>query len=78
VYAVRSNRNELRQNLLPPEYHFICLWFYQQHKVPCRFHRDCPGFWPWHTEMERTYESPTQVITDLVTQKDLFWCHHRE
>jgi hypothetical protein len=77
VYAVRSNRVP-RKNLFPPEYPSVRLFYRYQRNSPFKFHSDCPGLAPWDTRAEREYASVDEVLSDLFTDKDHFWCHHCE
>jgi len=77
VYAVRSNR-VVQVNLLPPEAPTVRLWFRYDINSPFKYHRDYPGVGPWGSQTERTYESGDQIIKELITHKDYFWCHHCE
>ena len=77
VYAARSGR-VLTRKLLPPEYLIIRLWFRYQHDFHHKLHHSCPGIGSWHGELGCKYDFTDEIISDLINQKDQFWCQHCE
>ena len=77
VYAVRSSQVP-QDNLLQRETLTIRIAFRHDINSPFKYHRDCPGVGPWGSQSERTYVSDDEIIQDLITHKDHFWCHHCE
>ena len=71
VYAVRSD-GVLIQNLLPPEYPSIRLWFRYQRNFEHKLHRDCPGLGSWHGELECDYELPMKGFQISLIKKISF------
>jgi len=72
VYAARSNRVP-QANLIPPGAPLFSLQFRYDVNSPYKFHRG-----PWFTLMERSYASEKEMIEELITLKNHFWCHHCE
>jgi hypothetical protein len=76
VYAARCLKLEPMTKFLPPEAPVVRIWYLHNVNSPLRFHRDCPGDGLWGTQTERVYAYDEELIEDLLTHKQHFWCHH--
>jgi hypothetical protein len=75
-YAVRSDRPSFAA-LLPPKYPAVCIQFkYDPTNFALKFHTHCPGAGPWHANSKKLFTSIAEAITELVNQKDQFWCQY--
>ena len=78
VYAIRCSNRVPQAKFLPPEAPVVRIWYRHDVNSPLKFHRDCPGDGSWASQTERTYKFAEEMIEDLITHKQLFWCHHCE
>ena len=77
VYDVRSNRVP-QDNLLPPKTPTFRLWYLHYINSPYKYHHDCLGAGSWDSNTVKTHIYDDEMIQDLISHKEHFWCHHCE